>query len=86
MRTESEKDWILDAVDAVSTCFIVLSPEYEILAANRPAGSSNQEKIIGRKCHDAMSVISSKAGPRMSSGGSDGCGSSGTYSGNTVSR
>jgi len=34
MRTESEKEWLLDAVDAVSTCFIVLSPTYEILAVN----------------------------------------------------
>lgn len=60
MRTESEKEWILNAVDALSACFIVLSPEYEILSANRPAGRSIPENIIGCKCHE---VIHNRASP-----------------------
>ena len=52
MRTEAEKEWILEAVDAVSERFVVVSPTYEILAANRPAQRSLPGDRFGQKCHE----------------------------------
>jgi len=54
MRTESEKTWLLKAVDAFGKRFIVVSPEFEILAASHSTDSAFQYNIIGRKCYDVF--------------------------------
>jgi two-component system NtrC family sensor kinase len=54
MSTESEKEWLLEAVDAFGERFIVVSPEFEILSANRSTKRSFQNNIIGMKCYDVF--------------------------------
>ncbi len=54
MRTESEKEWLLRAVDAFGKRFIVVSPEFEILATSRSTDGSLQQNIIGSRCHDVF--------------------------------
>jgi PAS domain S-box-containing protein len=51
MRTESEKEWLLKAIDAFGKRFIVVSPEYEILAASRSTNGAFRYNIIGQKCY-----------------------------------
>jgi len=52
MRTESEKEWLLKAVDNFGKRFIVVSPEFEILAASRSTNHAFRHNIIGSKCYD----------------------------------
>ena len=54
MRTKSEKEWLLKAIDAFGKRFIVVSPDFEILAASRSSDGFIQNNIIGRKCHDVF--------------------------------
>ncbi len=54
MRTGSEKEWLLKADDTFGKRFIVVSPEFEILAASRSADHAVQDNIIGHKCYDVF--------------------------------
>ena len=54
MRTKSEKEWLLKAIDAFGKRFIVVSPEFEILAASRSSDGLVHSNVIGRKCHDVF--------------------------------
>ena len=54
MSTESEKEWLLEAVDLFGERFIVVSPEFEILSTNRSTKRSFQKNIIGQKCYDVF--------------------------------
>ncbi len=54
MRGESEKKQLLRAIDAFGKRFIVISPEFEILAASRSAHSASHHHIIGRKCYSVL--------------------------------
>ncbi len=50
MPTESSKKWLLEAVNALGNRFMVVSPKFEILAANLPG--SVQIPATGKKCHE----------------------------------
>ncbi len=54
MRSESEKDRLLKAIDAFGKRLTVISPEFEILAASRSADSDHHHNIIGRKCYSVF--------------------------------
>ena len=52
MNKNIEKEFLLKAIDAFKRRFIVVSPEFKILAANcRPDGLTEAE-IIGKCCHE----------------------------------
>jgi len=52
MNKNIEKEYLLKAIDAFKRRFIVVSPEFKILAANcRPDGLTEAE-IIGKCCHE----------------------------------
>jgi PAS domain S-box-containing protein len=51
MHTKTEKDYFLKAVDAFKKRMIVVSPSFEILAANCPTQESCASDIIGKRCH-----------------------------------
>ncbi len=52
MRSESEIAVLLKAVDAFQRRLIVISPEFKILAYNRPLADDNDSRVIGRLCHE----------------------------------
>ena len=51
MSTASEKEWLLEAVDALNDRFMVVSTEFDILSANRSAQHAYPGGIIGQKCY-----------------------------------
>ena len=59
MRTESEKEWILKAIDSFDKRFIVVSPEFDILAVSHAPKSTKDKNIIGKKCYDVFHERSS---------------------------
>ena len=54
MSVESEKEWLLEAIEVFFKRFFVVSPQLEILAASRSTQSAFQDNIIGQKCHDLL--------------------------------
>lgn len=52
MRTESEKEYLLKAIDAFKTRFVVISPEYKILATNLSAADNLQGGGKDRLCYE----------------------------------
>jgi hypothetical protein len=59
MRTKSEEEWLLKAIDAFGKRFIVVSPDFEILAASRSSDRYIRKNIIGLKYHDVFNDRSS---------------------------
>jgi two-component system, NtrC family, sensor kinase len=55
MRTDREKEYMLKAIDALQRELIVVSPEFEILAANRYSLESRGMDMIGKSCHSVFS-------------------------------
>ncbi|MFP4225645.1 MAG: two-component system sensor histidine kinase NtrB [Desulfobacterales bacterium] len=54
-RTEEEKKYLLDAIDAFNRKIIIISTDHTILAANATALQSNpRESLIGRTCYKAL--------------------------------
>jgi PAS domain S-box-containing protein len=51
MRHPSEIDHLLKAIDAFNGRIIVVSPEFRILACNRPMGATDPCEVIGQTCH-----------------------------------
>ncbi len=51
MRTETEKNYLLKAVDAFRKRMIVVSPDFKILAASSSPGPAADETTIGRYCY-----------------------------------
>lgn len=51
-RTTKEKEFLIKAIDAPERTFIIISPEYTILAANKFTSERYGTKIIGMKCHE----------------------------------
>ncbi len=51
MRTELENQYLLKAVDAFRKRMIVVSPDFEILAASFPTDDKDDEPFIGKYCH-----------------------------------
>ena len=54
MSVESEKEWLLEAIEVFFKRFFVVSPQLDILAASRSTQSAFQGNIIGQKCHDLL--------------------------------
>lgn len=57
MPTESSNEWLLEAVNALGERFLVVSPEFEILAVNFP--DAVQTPALGKKCHEYFYGFSS---------------------------
>jgi two-component system NtrC family sensor kinase len=51
MRSESENQYLLKAVDAFRRRLIVISPEFKILAVNCGLEGLEEEKVVGHICH-----------------------------------
>ena len=51
MHSEAEKDYFLKAIDAFKKRLIVVSPTFEILAANCPTQALCDADIVGKRCH-----------------------------------
>jgi two-component system, NtrC family, sensor kinase len=60
MRTEQETDYLIKAIDAFRRRLIVVSPQFEILAANVgssvgwPSAHATDTELIGKLCHQAF--------------------------------
>jgi two-component system NtrC family sensor kinase len=50
MRTDSEKEYLIKAFDASDNRLIIISHEFEILAANPYTGELQKDDIIGQQC------------------------------------
>ncbi|MCP4691976.1 MAG: hypothetical protein GY859_28280 [Desulfobacterales bacterium] len=59
MQTDAEKEYILKAVDAFRRRFVVVSPDFKILAANSPLHERKGGEIIGKRCHEFFYSLSS---------------------------
>ena len=55
MRTENEITYLLKAIDAFKRRIIVISPDFEILAANTPISELTDEEPIGNYCYELFS-------------------------------
>ena len=52
IRSESEKEYLVRAIDALEQEFIVVSPEFKILAANCYTSEKRGPDIVGKPCHE----------------------------------
>jgi len=53
-RTDKEKQFLLDAIDAFNRKILVISSDYEILAANAAALKDRDRNLIGRPCYEVF--------------------------------
>lgn len=51
MYTDTEKDYLLKAVNAFKRRLVVVSPDFKILAVNRFDDIASPENLIGKQCH-----------------------------------
>jgi PAS domain S-box-containing protein len=51
MRSDQENEYLLKAVDAFKRRIIVISPDYEILAANCPFEEASASDLVGKRCY-----------------------------------
>jgi len=51
MRSDSEKDYFLKAIDAFKRRLIVVSPEFKILAASSTFDEKPESEIVGKYCY-----------------------------------
>ena len=54
MRTHTEKEYLLKAVDAFKRRLIVISPEFKILAANLSDEEIQESSVIGKLCYEVF--------------------------------
>ena len=54
MRSETENAYLLKAIDAFKRRLIVISPEFEILAANCGMEGIEDSKVVGQLCHQVF--------------------------------
>lgn len=54
MQSANEKDYLLKAIDAFPSLFVVISPDYRVLAARCNLSSMPDSQIIGRLCHEVF--------------------------------
>jgi len=54
MHAENERGYLLRAVDAFPSLFVVISPEYRVLAARCNLSSIPDAEIVGRFCHEVF--------------------------------
>jgi len=53
-RSENEKKYLIDAIDAFNRKLLIIAPDYTIIAANNVAMEGHSESIIGRPCHEII--------------------------------
>lgn len=58
-RSELEKNFLTDAIDAFNRKLLIISPDHKILAANNTAMEGHPESIIGRSCYEVIPGCSS---------------------------
>jgi two-component system, OmpR family, phosphate regulon sensor histidine kinase PhoR len=58
IRTDFEKDMLIKAIDAFGRKFIVISPEFKILAANQFSNKPHSSEIVGKKCFNILNNTS----------------------------
>ena len=51
MRSDDEKEYLIQAIDALRRDVLIISPEFRIVAANRHAEEKREGRIIGQVCH-----------------------------------
>lgn len=54
MRTDKEKEFMLKAIDALQRELVVVSPGFEILAANQYSLDNRGMDMIGKSCHSVF--------------------------------
>ena len=54
MGNELGHKWLQEAIDALGTRFIVISPDFNILAASPATTKAFETPIIGQHCHQVM--------------------------------
>src|SRR5210317_978345 len=54
MGIETEKKYLLKAISAFKRRFIVVSPEFKILASNCRIDGMTKPDIVGRYCHEVF--------------------------------
>lgn len=54
MHSDTEKEYLIRAIDGFKRRIIVVSPDHVILAANQFAKSRFKTEIIGRQCHEVL--------------------------------
>lgn len=54
MRTHTEKEYLLKAIDAFKRRLIVISPEFKILAANLRNDEIRESSVIGKLCYEVF--------------------------------
>jgi PAS domain S-box-containing protein len=59
MRSDKENEYLLKAVDAFKRRIIVISPDYEILAANCPYEETSASDLVGKRCFNIFHERSS---------------------------
>ena len=52
MRTENEIKYLMKAIDAFQRRLIVISPDFEILAANLPLAKLSGKELVGHYCYE----------------------------------
>jgi PAS domain S-box-containing protein len=52
MRTENEIKYLMKAIDAFQRRLIVISPDFEILAANKPISELTDKEPVGNHCYE----------------------------------
>ncbi len=58
-RSELEKNFLIDAIDAFNRRLLIISPDHKILAANNTAMEGHPEGIIGKSCYEVIPGCSS---------------------------
>lgn len=53
-RSEKEKNYLIDAIDAFNRRLLIISPDHKILAANNTAMEDHPENIIGKTCYEVI--------------------------------
>jgi len=59
MRTENEIKYLMKAVDAFQRRLLVISPDFEILAANLPLTKLSEKEVVGHYCYEMFNDSSS---------------------------
>jgi len=52
MRTENEIKYLMKAIDAFQRRLLVISPDFQILAANKPIADLPDTELVGQYCHE----------------------------------
>jgi PAS domain S-box-containing protein len=54
MGTKTEKEYLLKAITSFKRRFIVVSPDFKILAANCQQNGATDFKVVGKRCHEVF--------------------------------